>query len=84
MRIINASVYLTLQEVALLLNISALTLKRYTLRRKMWARKLGKKLGNVVGSKFLLQQFDKRYMTNKLPGYYYLVTLIRSINKMIY
>jgi excisionase family DNA binding protein len=42
-RVINAKEYLTLKEAALLLNISALTLRRWTLEGKMQANKLGKK-----------------------------------------
>ncbi len=42
-RVINAKQYLTLKEEALLLNISALTLRRWTLGGKMPASKVGKK-----------------------------------------
>lgn len=42
-RVINAKQYLTLKEAALLLNISPLTLRRWTLAGKMHADKFGKK-----------------------------------------
>ena len=42
-RIINAKELLTLNEAALLLNISPLTLRRWTLCGKMPANKIGKK-----------------------------------------
>ena len=42
-RVINAKQYLTLKEAALLLNISPLTLRRWTLCGKMPASKIGKK-----------------------------------------
>ena len=42
-RIINAKELLTLNEAALLLNISPLTLRRWTLCGKMPASKIGKK-----------------------------------------
>ena len=42
-RVINSKQYLTLKEAALLLNISALTLRRWTLGGKMHAHKVGKK-----------------------------------------
>ena len=42
-RIINAKVLLTLNEAALLLNISPLTLRRWTLCKKIPATKFGKK-----------------------------------------
>ena len=42
-RVINTKQYLTLKESALLLNISPLTLRRWTLGGKMKASKIGKK-----------------------------------------
>ena len=43
LRVIQAKQYLTLKEAALLLNISPLTLRRWTLNGKMIASKVGKK-----------------------------------------
>lgn len=42
-RVINAKQYLTLKEAALLLNISPLTLRRWTIAGRIPAVKLGKK-----------------------------------------
>ncbi len=42
-KVINAKQYLTLKEAALLLNISPLTLRRWTLGGMMQASKIGKK-----------------------------------------
>ena len=42
-KVLNDKQYLTLKEAALLLNISALTLRRWTLGGKMQASKMGKK-----------------------------------------
>ena len=44
-RAINAKHYLTLREAAILLNISPLTLRRWTLCGKIQASKIGKKWG---------------------------------------
>ena len=41
--VINSKQYLTLKEAALLINISPLTLRRWTLAGKMPANKIGKK-----------------------------------------
>jgi len=43
LRVIQAKQYLTLKEAAVLLNISPLTLRRWTLDGKMNAHKVGKK-----------------------------------------
>ncbi len=43
LRVIQAKQYLTLKEAAVLLNISPLTLRRWTLDGKMDANKVGKK-----------------------------------------
>ena len=42
-KIINAKQYLTLKEAAILLNVTPLTLRRWTLAGKMNALKIGKK-----------------------------------------
>lgn len=42
-KIINAKRYLTLKEAALLLNITPLTLRRWTLAKQIQASKIGKK-----------------------------------------
>jgi len=43
LRVINAKQFLTLKEAALLLNVSPLTLRRWTLSRKIASRKVGRK-----------------------------------------
>ena len=43
LRVIQAKQYLTLKEAAVLLNISSLTLRRWTLDGKICAQKMGKK-----------------------------------------
>ena len=43
LRVIQAKQYLTLKEAAVLLNVSPLTLRRWTLDGKMQASKVGKK-----------------------------------------
>jgi excisionase family DNA binding protein len=40
---IQAKEWLTLKEAALLLNVSPLTLRRWTLAGKVWSKKVGKK-----------------------------------------
>ncbi len=60
-RVINAKQYLTLKEAALLLNISALTLRRWTLAGKMPAMKFGKKW--VYKSSALLMQHKLIFLT---------------------
>ena len=42
-KVINAKKYLTLIEAAILSNVTSLTLRRWTLARKMDAHKIGKK-----------------------------------------
>src|ERR1035437_4985685 len=54
-RVIQTKQYLTLKEAAVLLNVSPLTLRRWTLDGKMHASKVGKKW-----------VFDRSFIVNKI------------------